>query len=128
MIILPVGVDYQAQRYPVVTFTLMGMNIVIFLAEIVAAISGAAREMVMTFGLVPEQHGWWAWITSIFLHSGIFHLLGNMVYLFLFGACVEDILGRGKFVAFYLGGGLIANAIQVVASNDLNSGIPILGA
>jgi hypothetical protein len=51
-----------------------------------------------------------------------------MVYLFLFGACVEDILGRGKFVAFYLGGGLIANAIQVMASNDLNSSIPIVGA
>src|SRR5688500_2122170 len=101
----------------------MGMNVVIFLAEIVAAMSGAGLEMVMTFGLVPVQRGWWSWISSIFLHFEILHLLGNMVFLFLFCACVEDILGRGKFVAFYLGGGLIANAIQVLASNDLNSGI-----
>jgi membrane associated rhomboid family serine protease len=128
MIILPVGVDYQAQRYPVVTFTLMGINVVVFLAQIVAAISGAGMEMMMNFGLVPANHGWWAWLTSTFLHGGIFHLLGNMVYLFLFGACVEDILGRGKFVAFYLAGGLMANAIQVVFSTDLNSGIPIVGA
>jgi membrane associated rhomboid family serine protease len=128
MIILPVGVDYQAQRYPVVTFSFMGICVVVFLAQIAAVVSGAGREMIMSFGLVPAQHGWWAWITSIFLHGGIFHLLGNMVYLFLFGACVEDILGRGKFVAFYLGGGLIANAIQVVFSNDLNSSLPIVGA
>jgi membrane associated rhomboid family serine protease len=128
MIILPVGVDYQAQRYPVVTFTLIGINVVAFLGLIVAVISGAGMEVMMNFGLVPAKHGWWAWITSMFLHGGIFHILGNMVYLFLFGACVEDILGRGKFIAFYLGGGLIANLIQVVFSTDLSSDIPIVGA
>jgi membrane associated rhomboid family serine protease len=128
MIILPVGVDYEARRYPVVTFTLMGINVVVFLAQIVALISGAGMEMLMNFGLVPAKHGFWAWITSLFLHGGLFHLLGNMVYLFLFGACVEDLLGRGKFVAFYLGGGLIANFIQVIFSTDLSSHIPIIGA
>ncbi len=128
MIILPVGVDYQARRYPVVTFTLMGINVVIFLAEIAAFLSGAGQELFNTFGLVPEKHGVWAWFTSMFLHSGIFHLLGNMVYLFLFGACVEDILGRGKFVAFYLGGGFIANLIQVIFSTELTKDVPIVGA
>src|SRR5687767_6283426 len=128
MIILPVGVDYQAQRYPVVTFTLMGINVVVFLGLIAAFVSGAGMEVMMNFGLVPANHGWWAWVTSMFLHGGIFHLLGNMVYLFLFGACVEDLLGRGKFIAFYLGGGLIANLIQVVFSTDLSSDIPIVGA
>lgn len=128
MIILPVGVDYHAQRYPVVTFTLMGINVVVFAGQIAAAVSGAGDELIMNFGLVPAQHGWWAWFSSLFLHGGFFHLLGNMIYLFLFGSCVEDILGRGKFVAFYLGGGVMANAIQVMFSTDLNADIPIIGA
>jgi len=128
MIILPVGVEYEARRYPVVTFTLMGINVVVFLGQIVAGISGVGMDVLMNFGLVPANHGWWAWITSTFLHGGLFHLLGNLVYLFLFGSCVEDIIGRGKFLAFYLGGGLIANAIQVVFGTDLNSHIPIVGA
>ena len=128
MIILPVGVDYQANRFPVVTFWLMGINVVIFAGQAVAFFSGGFDHIVMNFGLVPANHGWWAWITSMFLHGGPFHLLGNMVYLFLFGSCVEDILGRAKFLAFYLGGGLVANLIQVVFSTDLSSDIPIIGA
>src|SRR5437588_5426075 len=107
--IIPVGVDYRAERYPVVTFTLIGINIALFAIEVVALISGAGHDMIMTFGLVPSEIRLWSWITSMFLHGGIFHLVGNMVYLFLFGACVEDILGRGKYLAFYLGSGFMAN-------------------
>src|SRR5262245_29694697 len=107
MLIFPVGADYRAERQPVVTFTLIGINIAVFLLEIVAAANGGDETMFRTLGLVPADHGWWAWITSTFLHAGFFHLIGNMAYLYIFGACVEDILGRGKFAAFYLGGGLV---------------------
>ena len=126
--IIPVGVDYRAQRYPVVTLTLIGINNFLFVLEIMAAMNGGADAMIMKFGLVPESPAWYAWFTSIFLHGGILHLLGNMIYLYLFGACVEDLLGRGKFIAFYLAGGLVANGIQVMFSTDLSSDVPIIGA
>jgi membrane associated rhomboid family serine protease len=130
MIILPVGVDYEAERYPVVTFWLMGINAVVFAGEFAAFLSGAGQDLFMTFGLVPGQPVLWAWITSLFMHDAPlpFHLIGNMVYLFLFGSCVEDILGRGKFLAFYLGGGVIANMIQVMFTSELGKDIPIIGA
>ena len=128
MIIIPVGVDYQAERYPVVTFWLLGINCVVFAAEIAALISGAGGELFTTFGLVPGKPYLWAWITSLFMHGGFLHLIFNMIYLFLFGACVEDILGRAKFLAFYIVGGLISNAIQVMFTTDLGADIPIIGA
>jgi membrane associated rhomboid family serine protease len=128
MLIIPVGVDYQAERYPVVTFWLIGINLVVFAAEFAAFISGAGDDLFMTFGLVPGKPYLWAWITSLFMHGGLLHLLGNMIYLFLFGACVEDILGRTKFLIFYLAGGLISNAIQVLFTTELGKDIPIVGA
>lgn len=55
MIIIPVGVDYQAARYPVVTFTLMGINAVVFAGQLAAFASGAAEHVFMNFGLVPAK-------------------------------------------------------------------------
>lgn len=130
MLIIPVGVDYQAERYPVVTFSLMGINCVVFAGQIAAYAAGGETgdNVMMTFGLVPANHGFWAWVTNLFLHGGFLHLIGNMIYLFLFGSCVEDILGRAKFLAFYLGGGIVANLIQVIFTTELGKDIPIIGA
>src|SRR6185503_4609415 len=109
-IILPVGVDYRAARYPVVTFTLMGINTLIYLVELVffllALPDGGAENVEQWvhshFWLIPEEGVWYTYVTSLFVHAGFFHLLGNMIYLYLFGACVEDVLGRWQFVIFYL--------------------------
>ncbi len=128
MVLLPVGVDYEARRQPVVTFTLIGINVLVFVLEVLTGLSGDGNSMIMTYGLVPVSHGWWAWLTSTFLHGGLFHLLGNMVYLYLFGACVEDIMGRGKFVVFYLTGGIVANLIQVMFTTSASADIPVVGA
>jgi len=128
MIILPVGVDFQANRYPVVTFSIIGINVVVFAGQLAAYFSGAGNEIYMTFGLVPAHHGFWAWITSMFMHGGWLHLIGNMIYLFLFGSCVEDLMGRKKFAAFYLVGGFVASFIQVMFSTALTEDIPIIGA
>lgn len=70
-----------------------------------------------------------AWITplsSFFMHGSILHLAGNMLFLWIFGNNVEDSMGRVKFVAFYLLGGLAALAAQVVV--DPNSPVPMIGA
>jgi membrane associated rhomboid family serine protease len=128
--ILPVAVDYEARRYPVVTFTVMGLNALLYLISL-ALLFGSeegAEAMITGLGLVPVEKSWWTWLTSMFVHAGFFHFVGNMIYLFLFGACVEDLLGRGRFSCFYIGGGLLANLSQVLLTTEPESRIPIVGA
>src|ERR1044071_2301857 len=128
--ILPVAVDYQARRYPVVTFTLMGLNAVIYLVSLALFLAGKGESepLIMHLGLIPDEKTWWTWVTSMFVHAGLFHFAGNMIYLFLFGACVEDLLGRPRFSLFYLAGGLIANFTQVVFATAQETDVPIVGA
>jgi rhomboid family protein len=76
--------------------------------------------------VVTEGRSWLAPLTSMFMHGGWFHLLGNMWFLWVFGNNVEDVMGRGRFVAFYLLCGLAAAAAQVAASP--NSAAPMVGA
>lgn len=74
-------------------------------------------------GAVPTWH---TAVTSMFLHGGWFHLIGNMWFLWVFGNNVEDSMGHGRFVVFYLLCGLAAAAIQVAA--DPGSAVPMVGA
>src|SRR5580765_4305622 len=135
--VLPVGVDYRAQRYPMVTFTLMGLNTLIYLVELVfylfALEHGTHHEVEewvqQHFWLIPNQSAWYTYITTLFVHAGIFHLAGNMIYLYLFGACVEDILGRWQFVVYYLVGGLAADFGYIAnVPEHFASDIPLGGA
>ncbi len=128
--ILPVAVDYQARRLPVVTFTLMGLNAVLYLVSLLFFFGNDAEAdpLIMKLGLVPAEKTLWTWFSSMFVHAGFFHFVGNMVYLFLFGASVEDLLGRLRFSLFYLGGGLVANLSQVLLTTDSEADIPIVGA
>jgi membrane associated rhomboid family serine protease len=130
--LLPVGVDYRARRYPVVTFTLMGICTVIYVITFFTRMANgeAAFEWeAENLWLVPALSHWWTYLTSMFVHEGFFHLLGNMVYLFLFGSCVEDILGRWQFTLFYLVGGLVAEFVYLLFSpGGFGSIIPMGGA
>lgn len=132
-LLLPVAVDYRAARHPVVTYSLLGACVGLFLLNLLAGLGGGAEgfvSMFMGLALVPAEGGrWHTWITTLFLHAGLFHLLGNMVYLYLFGASVEDVLGRGWFIGFYLTGGVLASLTQVmVMPGQFASEIPLVGA
>jgi membrane associated rhomboid family serine protease len=130
--ILPVGVDYRTRRYPVVTFTLMGICIALYVGTLLAKVShGSAVDewVIENLWLVPAENHWWTYFTSLFVHAGFFHLAGNMVYLFLFGACVEDWIGRIRFVAFYLACGLAACFAHIAFSpSHFASELPLGGA
>jgi membrane associated rhomboid family serine protease len=128
--ILPIAVDYQARRLPVVTFTLMGLNATLFVVWLVYFFAGqeGTDPLITNLGLIPAEKTPVTWLTSMFVHGGFFHFIGNMIYLFLFGACVEDLMGRPRFSLFYFGGGLIANLSQVLLTTDLEADIPIVGA
>jgi membrane associated rhomboid family serine protease len=131
-IVLPMGVDYHAKRYPVVTFTLIGINTVIYLAGLVWMLTTgfeAQDWIIENLWLIPEKSLLHTYVTTLFVHGGLLHLVGNMIYLFLFGGSLEDLIGRGKFLVFYLIGGLAAVFMHIaVVPGGFSSDLPLGGA
>ncbi len=132
--ILPVGVDYRAHRWPVVTFCLMGICTLLFLLGIGLYLAQSSPEnqgydpLLQHFGFIPNQAHPITWVTHMFLHAGLFHLLGNMIYLYLFGSVLEDTLGRGRFLAFFLIGGVLAAGVHSVLAGPVQANLPLVGA
>ncbi len=132
IILFPTGLDYRTERYPVVTFTLMGICTLIYLAFLPFEISRGEPVIVWEMEhlwLIPSQSHWWTYFTSMFVHADIWHLLGNMMYLFLFGSCLEDQIGRLRFTLFYLAAGLFSAFAYIMATPaGFSSDIPLGGA
>ncbi|HVH10308.1 MAG TPA: rhomboid family intramembrane serine protease [Gemmatimonadales bacterium] len=76
--------------------------------------------------VVTAQANWWTVITSMFLHAGWVHLIGNMWFLWVFGNNIEDSMGHGRFVVFYLLCGIAAATAQIIS--DPHSAVPMVGA
>jgi membrane associated rhomboid family serine protease len=116
--VFPVKDDIPTDRVPLVTLALIVANLVAF------ALTGS--DAGADSGLMPAHPGVVDAFTSMFLHAGLLHLAGNMLFLWLFGPSVEDALGRTRFLAFYVVGGLLASGAQVAI--DAGSTVPLVGA
>jgi membrane associated rhomboid family serine protease len=115
-IAIPVGMNYRTERLPLVTLSLIGLNTLVWLVSTICFFNtdgGSDLWILKHLWLIPSACTWNACFTSMFVHAGIFHLLGNMIFLFLFGSCVEDIIGRLRFAIFYLVGGLVAEIVYI---------------
>jgi membrane associated rhomboid family serine protease len=123
--VIPLRDVIPSRTTPVVTVTIILVNAVVFLYEASLA-EPALERFVFAYGLVPALFDPVAVLTSMFLHGGWMHFLGNMLYLWIFGDNVEDRLGHGRFVAFYLLCGIAAALAQVWMSPL--SRIPMVGA
>jgi membrane associated rhomboid family serine protease len=110
---------------PVVTILLIVVNILVFLFEF-SLDPDTQNGFIAAYGLIPDQFHFSNIITSMFLHGGWMHVLGNMWFLWIFGDNIEDILGHGKYLLFYLLCGVVAALAQVAVSP--NSRIPTVGA
>jgi len=134
---IPLRDDNPVRSTPVVTIALIALCVIAFLWEL-SLPSDAAEASVYYLGLVPAvlfgratlADSWLppplTIVTSMFLHGGLMHLAGNMLYLWIFGDNVEDRMGRGRFAAFYLLCGVIAALAQALP--DTRSTIPMIGA
>jgi membrane associated rhomboid family serine protease len=133
---LPLYDDNPIRRTPVVTYVLIGMCIGAFLWQL-----GQDEEAVSyQFGMIPAAlfgyahlppglqivPPWATILTSMFLHGGFLHLGGNMLFLWIFGNNIEDLLGRARYLLLYLGSGVAAALAQ--ALSDKLSDIPMVGA
>lgn len=128
----PIGDVNPVWRPPVVTRALVAANLIVFALEILLgtplllALAFVPAQLTELLGGGGDPGVLLDLFTAMFLHGGVAHLLGNMVFLWIFGDNVEAALGKGWFLPFYLACGLAASAVQY-ATAPL-SGIPNLGA
>jgi membrane associated rhomboid family serine protease len=124
----PVGDDNSQRRtFPYVTTTLVVLNVLVFLLEL-----SQGEKFITDWAFIPARFsdepgaGAVTIFTAMFMHGGWMHLIGNMVFLWIFGDNVEDRIGHVKFLIFYLLAGLAATFAQYYVSS--NSAIPNVGA
>jgi membrane associated rhomboid family serine protease len=118
-------VDRRPVRFPIVTAVIIAVNCFVFVIELLKGPS-----FILKWAFVPRAvasgHDYINIFTAMFLHAGFLHIAGNMVYLWAFGPEIEDVMGRVRYIFFYLTGGLIAFLSYMVI--NLNSQVPSLGA
>src|SRR6202167_1517540 len=114
---IPLRSTERVYSRTLVTASLIAINVLIFVYQ--ATLSQADLNTFVTqWGIVPDQMrgaGLVTLFTSMFLHGGWMHLIGNMLFLWVFGRNVEDLIGGGRFLAFYILCGLAAAVVQVIA-------------
>lgn len=121
---------------PYVTYLLIATNAIIFLAEVIVTANfsdrAATNALLQTYGAIPYKvlgGDIFSVISSMFLHGGIAHLIGNMLFLFVFGDNIEDKFGRIKYVLFYIAWGFAAAyAHSFYAVSTGGGDIPAIGA
>ncbi len=134
---IPLYDELPTKRFPIMTVLLIALNVIVFIYELL--LGSNLSIFVARFGLIPYEITHFVDIpppslhpifltvfTSMFIHGGLFHLLGNMLYFWIFGNNVEDVMGPFKFLAFYLLCGISAAFSQVLLSPG--STVPMIGA
>ena len=134
---IPIRDRNPSGTFPYVTIGIIIVNILIFLYEL--SLGSGLGEFIMKFGVVPLKVSYYSqvpdltfintffpFISSMFLHGGFVHLIGNMWFLWIFGDNIEDKLGHFKFIAFYFLCGIIASSVHVFFNSQSN--VPCVGA
>jgi membrane associated rhomboid family serine protease len=124
--LVPLGdASRRPVRVPVVTAVIIVLNVIVFVLELMRG-----DAFVMQWSAIPAQivsgHHWITILTAMFMHGSWSHIIGNMIFLWAFAPEIEDAMGRGRYLIFYLLGGLVAMLAQIAA--DPHSTVPNLGA
>ncbi|HTM47533.1 MAG TPA: rhomboid family intramembrane serine protease [Bryobacteraceae bacterium] len=115
----------RSRTTPMVTVALILANVLVFF-YMLSLDSYSTNHFISQYALTPDRFRFTAVVTSMFLHGGWMHLIGNMWFLWIYGDNVEDVLGHGKYLLFYLACGVAASLAQYMVSPD--SRVPTLGA
>src|SRR5882672_6502041 len=135
---IPIRDDVPRRQFPFITLTIIGLNVVVFFWELLLG-PELLEQNLLRWAIVPARYTVpdveqsftlpqqiLPFFTSMFLHGGWTHLLGNMWSLWIFGDNVEDRLGRFRFLGFYLLGGIIAELLHIYT--NAGSELPTIGA
>ena len=129
---IPLRDTNPTQSTPIVTIVLIALNVLVFLGELALQAQGQFNQFIMSWGVIPAEltsqflREWPTLFSAMFMHGGWAHLLGNMLYLWIFGDNIEDRLGSGRFLLFYIVAGLAATTLQVAINPG--SQVPNIGA
>ncbi|HVI76251.1 MAG TPA: rhomboid family intramembrane serine protease [Anaeromyxobacteraceae bacterium] len=139
---IPLKDDIPVRRPPVVTIALIAANVAVFLWQVTVIglplsvqVGGVIPYEILTLHDVPPRDlvaPPFTILTSMFLHGGFMHIAGNMLFLWIFGNNVEDVLGRVRFVLFYVACGVVAALSQVavaaLGTDEASLLVPMVGA
>jgi len=118
-------IDRKPSGFPVITALIIVVNIFVFLLEVLKS-----EAFIMRWSFIPSEiasgRNLITMLTAMFMHGGVLHIVGNLIYLWAFGPEIEDAMGRIRYLLFYFLGGLVASFAQVVI-NPVSS-VPSLGA
>ena len=136
---LPIRDDTPSRTFPLVTFLLILANGLVWLWEVSLGSGAALTSAYLRFGFIPGiltgahepppgalQPYILTVLTSMFMHGSWTHILGNMLFLWIFGNNIEDHLGHSKYLLFYLAGGVVAALVQLLSGPT--SEVPTIGA
>ncbi|MCC6365929.1 MAG: rhomboid family intramembrane serine protease [Bryobacterales bacterium] len=122
---IPLRDTQPSYTTPIVTIGIIIVNFVVFFFEL-SLDPFSRNELISVFGIVPRHFQYVDLLTSMFLHGGWMHVIGNMWFLWIYGDNVEDILGHGKYLLFYLICGVAAGVVHVLF--NAGSRMPTIGA
>ena len=128
---IPLRDTIRSRTFPILTYFLIGLNVFVFLVENSLPVH-KLDSLVVMYGIVPARlihspfTGFYTLFTSMFLHGGWTHLIGNMWALYLFGDNVEDVMGHLRFLIFYILAGVVAGLVHILF-NPLST-VPTIGA
>ncbi|HEX9245385.1 MAG TPA: rhomboid family intramembrane serine protease [bacterium] len=123
---IPLGdVSRRPIHFPIITLLIIVVNVLVFVLELVGGDTFIRQWSLVPADVVAGRHPITA-LTAMFMHGGWSHILGNMVFLWAFGPEIEDAMNPGRYLVFYLAGGVAAMLAQVAVSPD--STVPTLGA
>ena len=135
---LPLRDNAPTRHFPIVTLALIAANVAVWVLYQLPDLEGSVNELAYhpcevedSCSVIGEDWPLTA-LTSMFMHGSWMHLIGNMLFLWIFGNNVEDALGRVRFLGFYLIGGFAATALQTFVTlsygSDAEATIPNVGA
>ncbi|MBE9058380.1 rhomboid family intramembrane serine protease [Sphaerospermopsis sp. LEGE 08334] len=143
---IPISDNFYSWKKPIITYWLIGINLVIFCWELQLDISGKLGNFVSNWGIIPEQtntaltnaifYNSAAWIVviwrlftlplSLFVHGSFSQILGNILFLWVFGKTIERNLGQQRYLLLYLAAGVFAGMMQIFMNPKLS--VPVIGA
>jgi membrane associated rhomboid family serine protease len=115
----------RPKRFPVVTLVVILLNVFVFMLELSGGEAFVKQWSVIPVDVVAGKN-WVTILTSMFMHGGWMHIIGNLIFLKAFGPEIEDAMGRIGYSAFYVLGGVVASVAQILATPESN--VPNLGA
>jgi len=130
--VIPIRDDVRSATRPYVNYTIIATCTLVFIYQLFSSFSDQqlGKSIILNYGLVPREiasgRKLWTLITSMFLHGGFLHIIGNMLYLWIFGDNVEDAFGHLPYLGLYAAAGIFGSILHILIAPG--SSIPTIGA